>query len=159
MLEAEKSGINTHYVGLEAYPIDINTAAALNYPALFHAPEGERRFLELHRCAWAKPHIQSPYFTFEKRQTDIRHFSEEAAFDLIYFDAFDPQIQAELWSGDVFKNMYRALKPEGVLVTYCAQGAFRRTLKQVGFTIERLQGAAGKFEMTRATKRDNAGNQ
>ncbi len=94
----------------------------------------------------------SEQFQFRKEQVSIETFEATAAFDVVYFDAFAPQAQPELWTADVFARMYAALRPEGVLVTYCAQGAFKRTLKQVGFQVERLQGPPGKREMTRATK-------
>jgi len=75
-----------------------------------------------------------------------------ACYDLIYFDAFGPRVQPDLWTVDIFSKMYAALKPNGVLTTYCAQGAARRAMQASGFTVERLPGPPGKREMLRASK-------
>lgn len=149
-LEAERRNLNVRYLGLEAYPVSEEEAHALNYPLGLGCPERSADFLALHQCEWAVPHPLSEHFVFEKRKHRIEEFEQPDTFDLIYFDAFAPQAQPELWTEEVFANMYRALKTEGVLVTYCAQGHFKRTLKKVGFAVERLQGPPGKREMTRA---------
>lgn len=151
-LEAEKRNLKISYLGLETFPISENEAASLDYPAALGCPERAEDFLGLHRCNWNMPKDVSEHFIFEKRQNRIEEFAQPETFDVIYFDAFAPQAQPELWTDEVFHNMYISLKPEGVLVTYCAQGAFKRTLKRAGFTVERLQGPPGKREMTRASK-------
>jgi tRNA U34 5-methylaminomethyl-2-thiouridine-forming methyltransferase MnmC len=76
-----------------------------------------------------------------------RHF-----FNLVYFDAFSPESQPELWSPFIFEKIFSAMEPGGHLVTYCAKGEVKRTLKKIGFAIESLPGPPGKREMTRATK-------
>ena len=73
-------------------------------------------------------------------------------FDVIYFDAFSPTSQPELWTNSIFQLMYNALKNDGILVTYCAKGIVKRTIKSVGFSLETLQGPKGKREMIRARK-------
>lgn len=151
-LEAEKTNLKINYAGLETSPLSENEAEALDYPAALGCPERAADFLALHRCDWDIPKDLSEHFIFEKRQKPIEEFVQPETFDVIYFDAFAPQAQPELWTEEVFHNMYESLKPQGVLVTYCAQGHFKRTLKKVGFTVERLQGPPGKREMTRATK-------
>jgi tRNA U34 5-methylaminomethyl-2-thiouridine-forming methyltransferase MnmC len=93
-------------------------------------------------------------FNFELSTQDLRDFNVKTPkFDLIYFDAFAPSAQPELWSEQVFKNMYNALLPGGALVTYCAKGVVKRTMKAVGFQVEALPGPPRKREMTRAWKR------
>ena len=93
-------------------------------------------------------------FDFTLLVEDLRDFhSEENTYDLIYFDAFAPSAQPELWSEEVFENMYRILKPGGVLTTYCAKGSVKRAMKAAGFEIEALPGPPRKREMTRAWKR------
>ena len=72
--------------------------------------------------------------------------------DLIYFDAFGPRVQPNLWDEKMMRKMFAILRPTGVLVTYCAQGQFKRNLKSAGFEIESLEGPPGKREMTRAIK-------
>ncbi len=151
-LEAERRNLHIHYVGLETRPVTAAEFTTLNYPELLQVPDRLADFYALHQCEWGQPQQLSEHFTFEKHLIPIQEFSQEAAFDVVYFDAFAPQVQPELWTQDVFARMYRALRPEGALVTYCAQGAFKRTLKSVGFTVERLQGPPGKREMTRALR-------
>lgn len=151
-LEAERRNLKINYLGLETFPISVPEAASLDYPSALGCPDREAGFIALHECDWGIEHTLSEHFLFEKRQTRIEAFSQPAAFDLIYFDAFAPQAQPELWTEEVFARMYESLRPEGVLVTYCAQGHFKRTLKKTGFTVERLQGPPGKREMTRASR-------
>ncbi len=151
-LEAERRNLQIRYVGLETMPVGPEEAQALNYTDLLGVPDRAADFQTLHTCTWGEDHALSEHFHFRKEQTPIETFEAQEAFDVVYFDAFAPQAQPELWTVEVFGRMYRALRPEGVLVTYCAQGEFKRTLKQAGFQVERLQGPPGKREMTRATK-------
>ena len=151
-LEAERRNLAVDYTALEMFPVTAEEAEALNYPQGLGVPERAGDYLKLHECAWAQRFPFSDNFTFEKLRQPIEAFCREETFDLIYFDAFAPQAQPELWTEAVFANMFRSLKPEGILVTYCAQGHFKRTLKKTGFMVERLQGPPGKREMTRALK-------
>lgn len=154
-LEAEKGGLQITYLALEKFPLDPEEAAGLNYPDALDCPGRRPDFLKLHEQDWDGETVLSPCFSFEKRRTDIGHFNSGPRFDLIYFDAFDPQVQAELWTAAVMKNMYESLRPSGVLLTYCAQGSFRRNLKNAGFQVEKLPGTLGKWENTRAFKTPN----
>jgi tRNA U34 5-methylaminomethyl-2-thiouridine-forming methyltransferase MnmC len=153
LLEAEKRHLQVTYCGLELYPIAPETAAELNYAAALQLPERHADFLQLHTCPWDEPIALSPHFRFEKRQLALESVKFEACFDLIYFDAFAPQTQPELWGEDVLRRMYQALRPGGILVTYCTQGDFRRTLKNLGFAVKRLNGYGEKWHMTRGVKR------
>ncbi|HCY25287.1 MAG TPA: SAM-dependent methyltransferase, partial [Cryomorphaceae bacterium] len=95
-----------------------------------------------------------PGFHFELMTTDLRRFeSEEFSFDLIYFDAFAPSAQPELWTDEIFEKMFKILAVDGCLVTYCAKGVVKRSMKAAGFEVERLPGPPRKREMTRAWKR------
>lgn len=151
-IEAERRNLRIRYVGLETNPVSQEDAASLNYADLLGVPDRNADFQALHQCSWNENHAFSEHFHFRKEQTPIEAYEAEETFDVIYFDAFAPQAQPELWTPEVFGRMYRAMRPEGVLVTYCAQGEFKRSLKQAGFQVERLQGPPGKREMTRATK-------
>lgn len=151
-IEAEKRGLTVHYTALEQYPIQPDQVTALNYPDLLGSDTLSSIFQTMHLEGWEEDQLFSPSFRLRKLQTGIETFRAEEQFDLIYFDAFAPQAQPELWQSSVFSNLFDALRPEGVLVTYCAQGEFKRTLKQVGFKVERLKGPPGKREMTRAWK-------
>lgn len=153
-LEAQKQGWQIQYTGLEAYPIDATTAQQLNYPTLLEASEEDAAlFLELHQEAAAQTRVVlSPSFSFSKVVQPFEALDAVEEYDIIYYDAFAPSIQPHLWEEEQLKKVYQALKVGGVLTTYCAQGAFKRTLKAIGFTLEALPGPAGKREMTRATK-------
>jgi tRNA U34 5-methylaminomethyl-2-thiouridine-forming methyltransferase MnmC len=150
MLEAEKRSLAVSYTALEMYPVQQEEIQALHYPALLEAAEED--FQNIHRCDWEKVNVLSETFTLLKHHRSVECYCSPASFDVIYFDAFAPQTQPELWTEDVFQNMYDSLKPGGVLVTYCAQSEFKRRLKRVGFMVERLKGPLGKLEMTRARK-------
>jgi tRNA U34 5-methylaminomethyl-2-thiouridine-forming methyltransferase MnmC len=151
-LEAERRNLHVRYTGIEAYPLTVKEASAFNFAAQLKAPERHADFLRLHRIAWEREHELSEHFTFTKHQTRLEDFIPETTFDVIYFDAFAPQAQPELWTEDIFARLYQALNPDGVLVTYCAKGDVKRTLKKVGFEVERLQGPPGKREMTRGVR-------
>ena len=150
--EAERRNLAVHYTGLEIFPVAAEAAAALQYAEALQAPGRAEDFFALHQCEWEVRHLFSEHFSFEKKATNIKHFELSEGFDLIYFDAFAPQTQPELWSETVFAQCYRSLKSDGILVTYCAKGDVKRTLKQVGFVVETLQGPPGKREMVRAIK-------
>ncbi len=151
-LEAQKNGWSIQYTGMEAYPIEEAVAQQLHYPALLEALEEDAAvFLQLHHPE-APMRAITPLFSFTKAVKPFEGIKEQALYDIVYYDAFAPSIQPHLWQEEQLRRIYAALKPGGVLTTYCAQGAFKRTLKAIGFTIEGLPGPAGKREMTRATK-------
>ncbi|WP_425421538.1 tRNA (5-methylaminomethyl-2-thiouridine)(34)-methyltransferase MnmD [Phaeodactylibacter xiamenensis] len=150
-LEAEKVQKHIRYVALEAFPLSTAQADTLNYAG--HLGEAAATILhQIHHSQWGQPVDISPWFTFEKRRIAFENFEEAAAFDVVYFDAFAPNAQPELWEAEVLGRMYRALREDGVFVTYCAKGAVKRCLKSLGFTIEALPGPPGKREMTRGLK-------
>jgi tRNA U34 5-methylaminomethyl-2-thiouridine-forming methyltransferase MnmC len=152
LLEAERHSAHIHYEAIEAFPLTLEQAHQLNYPAVLGLPDDDDRFLQLHLADWGQRQPIGPHFSLRKRHERFEAVEDDAAFDLIYFDAFAPSAQPELWEADVLARMYRALKPGGLLVTYCAKGVVKRQLKQLGFTIEALPGPPGKREMTRAFK-------
>ena len=116
-------------------------------------PERAVDFYALHRAAWEEDIPLTPYFTLHKVQTDFTTYDFPDAYDVIYFDAFAPEKQPEMWTQELFARLYHSLRPGGILTTYCAKGAVRRTLQAVGFTVERLPGPPeGKREILRASK-------
>ena len=145
--------LEVNYVGVEAYPISIEEFQKLNYVSELKALEFQSVFDEMHRISWEKEHSISKDFQLLKRKQFFQDIQDTAAFDLIYFDAFGAQNQPELWTEAIFLKMYKAMKKEGVLVTYSAKGSVRRAMQAVGFMVERLPGPPGKREMLRATKR------
>jgi tRNA U34 5-methylaminomethyl-2-thiouridine-forming methyltransferase MnmC len=151
-LEAVKRNLKIHYTAIELYPVDAETVAKLNYSAYLGEQSDQKTFEKMHSVSWNEPHRISPQFTLEKRLTSIAAVTDKNTFDIIYFDAFAPDAQPELWATPVLQNMYDSLKKDGILVTYCAKGQVRRDMKSVGFFIEKIPGPPGKREMTRATK-------
>lgn len=152
LLEAEKHQIDIDYTAVEAFPISMAEAAQLNYPQQFHLDGLADKFEAIHQSDWGLTSTISPYFKLRKLNTRFEDLDFDEAFDVIYFDAFAPNAQPELWEESVMGIMYKALKPEGVLTTYCAKGVVKRTLRSLGFTIQALPGPPGKREMTRAVK-------
>lgn len=152
LLEAEKKGLQVDYTGVEAFPVDWETAQKLNYAELTGHPEKEKDFHQLHGDNWGETIKYSDTFTATKMKKKFQDLNFDAQFDIIYFDAFAPGSQPELWEQPVMQIMHDALVKGGVLVTYCAKGDVKRTLKAIGFEVEKLLGPPGKREMTRAIK-------
>lgn len=152
LLEAERRHLTIHYTGVENYPLSLEEASTLNYPEILEAPSHRSVFEEMHRIPWGEPKTLSSSFHFTKLKQKFEDLSLKDTFDVIYFDAFAPSAQPELWETEVLGIMYDALKADGILVTYCAKGSVKRALKSLGFTIEALKGPPGKREMTRAKK-------
>jgi tRNA U34 5-methylaminomethyl-2-thiouridine-forming methyltransferase MnmC len=150
-LEAQKLKIQINYVGVEAYPISSDELSALNYAELISEKDSQI-FVKLHETQWEVPNQITSKFTITKRKQLFKDIKDIKQYNLIYFDAFGARVQPELWTETIFKIMYKALKPNGVLVTYSAKGSVRRAMQSVGFTVERLEGPPGKREMLRGMK-------
>ncbi|MGB0177214.1 MAG: tRNA (5-methylaminomethyl-2-thiouridine)(34)-methyltransferase MnmD [Owenweeksia sp.] len=154
--EATERKLQIEYTALEKYPVLAEEAEELNYTDLM--PKGPKeQFRTIHQCPWEEKitlETEAPAsFSLLKRQIDIRLFEATEAYDLIYFDAFAPSAQPDLWTTCVFQRMYAALKPDGLLVTYCVKGDVRRAMKSAGFAVEKIPGPPGKREMARAWKK------
>lgn len=152
LLEAERNQRKIHYTTLEKYPLNAEVLQQLNYPEII-APETAELYYKMHHVTWNVPVAITPYFTLQKIETDYTTFSFQQKYDIIYFDAFAPEKQPEMWSQQLFDNLYQTLNPGGVLTTYCAKGVVRRMLQSAGFTVERLPGPpGGKREILRGNK-------
>ena len=151
-LEANRTQCTIHYETIEAYPISEAQALQLNYPEQLGMPESKTALMAMHRASFGVPLEISPYFCFTKRLDRFEALAYTPQFDVVFFDAFAPETQPELWSEDVLGRVFDALLPGGILVTYCAKGVVKRTLKTLGFVIESIPGPPGKREMTRAVK-------
>jgi tRNA U34 5-methylaminomethyl-2-thiouridine-forming methyltransferase MnmC len=151
-LEAKKHDQTIDYVGVEAYPISSEEVLLMNYVAELKAENESAVFDKMHQCEWEEKIAISNDFSLTKRKQFFNEISDENKFNLIYFDAFGYRVQPELWSTEIFEKMYKSLKSKGVLVTYAARGVVKRSMQEVGFTVEKLEGPPGKREMFRATK-------
>ncbi|MCX2764550.1 tRNA (5-methylaminomethyl-2-thiouridine)(34)-methyltransferase MnmD [Aquimarina muelleri] len=153
-LEAEQNNLSVDYVGVEAYPVSIEEAMLMKYPEALLVKNRESDFERMHQSMWEQPAKINSNFNLTKRKQFFVDIIDQNQYDLIYFDAFGARVQPELWTSEIFKKMYDALRIKGVLVTYAAKGSVRRAMLEVGFKVERLPGPPGKREMLRATKND-----
>lgn len=160
-LEAQKNGFRIKYTGVEAFPLESREVQSLNYPSILDRfyydnasdkPSTENIFTALHNASWEQAVLIAENFQLTKIKKTFAEIEDCSVFNLIYFDAFGIRVQPELWTEEIFKGMYQALKPKGILVTYAANGQARRAMQAVGFSVERLKGPPGKREMLRATK-------
>jgi tRNA U34 5-methylaminomethyl-2-thiouridine-forming methyltransferase MnmC len=137
-----------HYVSLEPFPIErdkLDTWIASRV-------DDVDLIRQIHDSPWGLDTELSKAFLFRKEQLGIMDFHSEEKFNVIYFDAFGPQVEPELWTLEVMQRCYELLEPGGIWVSYCAKGQVRRNLQEVGFKVERLPGPPGKREMLRAIK-------
>jgi tRNA U34 5-methylaminomethyl-2-thiouridine-forming methyltransferase MnmC len=149
-IEAGKSGRKVRYTSVELYPLVLEQALMLNYGKMIGE---ETLFVGLHQAAWNESVVLNEWFSLKKIETDFAFMPmAENEYDLIYFDAFAPNKQADLWQQNIFDRLFRSLRPDGIFVTYCAKGVVRRMLQASGFVVERLPGPPGKHEMLRGRR-------
>jgi tRNA U34 5-methylaminomethyl-2-thiouridine-forming methyltransferase MnmC len=142
-----------HYTALETDPLGAEMIQQLNYPKVVTMADGELYFQKLHAAPWDQEENISENFKLLKRRIKLEDVIVEASqFDLVYFDAFAPSRQPELWTISILAKVERAMRSGAVFVTYCAKGQFKRDLKSLGFLVESLPGPPGKLEMVRAMK-------
>jgi tRNA U34 5-methylaminomethyl-2-thiouridine-forming methyltransferase MnmC len=151
LLEGERSGKRIQYTSLELYPVEVNKALQLNYPEEL-APDKRQIFEQLHMSAWNEEIKVTPFFTLKKMETDFTSAILSEKFDVVYFDAFSPEKQPEMWSEALFSTIYTHCNPGAILTTYCAKGIVRRAMQRAGFTVERLEGPPGKREILRGLR-------
>lgn len=148
-IEAEKHHRKIGYTAVELFPVSIGETRTLNYPQqLGH----EELFKKIQECDWNEEILISEFFTLRKENTSLLSYTTAQQYNLIYYDAFAPNAQAELWTKEVFEKLFSMLVEKGILVTYCSKGDVRRAMIAAGFKIEKLKGAPGKREMSRAIK-------
>ena len=151
-LESSKLNQSINYVGVEAYPVNATEVLAMNYVDELNAKSQKEVFEKMHESKWNEKIELTAEFELIKRKQFFDEIDDIEQFDLIYFDAFGYRVQPELWSTAIFQKMYTALRPGGKLVTYAARGVVKRSMIEVGFTVEKLTGPPGKREMFRASK-------
>jgi tRNA U34 5-methylaminomethyl-2-thiouridine-forming methyltransferase MnmC len=152
-IEAEQKCLEIDYSAIELFPLKESVFSQLNYTEYIQYQDIKGIFLKLHQSAWEKRNLLSDHFSLVKMKTSIENYLPgNQYFDLIYFDAFGPDVQPEMWTSQVFKKMASGLKKDGILVTYSTKGTVKRNLKEAGFSIEKLPGPPGKREILRAMK-------
>lgn len=138
-----------HYISIEKYPVEAQLLSTLAYDTVV-----DKTLLNaIHAAVWNTPTAITPHFTIEKLQADYLTDTLPNHIDIVYFDAFAPEKQPEMWSEEAFSRLYNTLNPGAILTTYCAKGEIRRRLSALGLIVERLAGPiGGKREILRATK-------
>lgn len=146
---AEKNQIPVLYEGIEAYPIELERVTQLNYPKILNINSSE--FYEMHRGGHNKKLGACFDFSLRIEKFEKATFTSQK-YDVIFFDAFSPESQPEMWNPEGFEKLFSALKDGGILTTYSCKGSVKRMLKSVGFQIEKIPGPPGKREFLRARK-------
>ncbi len=150
---AEKAQQEILYTSIEKFPITMAESESLNFDEWLDAKNSKEILRNIHACEWNKPQKISPFFDLNKCETDLRKFETQQKFDIVYYDAFAPSAQPELWTEEIFSKLHSMMNDGGVLVTYCVKGDVRRAMKAAGFAVEKIPGPAGKREMARAFKK------
>lgn len=150
--EAVRRKVKVNYVTIEKFPVSVAQAIKLNYPEMLGIENAGVFFQNIHGCDWNTKHKFNDCFVFEKDMVDFLNYQPAEMFDLVYFDAFSPEKQPEMWEEKQLLKVYNACNSGAVLTTYCAKGEVRRRLQSVGFVVERIPGPPGKREMLRAVK-------
>lgn len=151
LIRSHELQIPVCYHTIEKYPLTSEETSILNYTE--HIDFFQKQlFHQLHSCSWESEQQITPFFRICKHREDFRNISFPEQFDIVYFDAFNPDVQPHLWTTQVFERFHEALHPDGLLVTYCVKGIVKQALRTVGFTLKRLPGPPGKREMLRAKK-------
>ncbi len=146
----KKEGWSIRYYGIEKYPLEKAEWEVLDY----RLPEDDlpKTFEQIHTAEWEMPAELIPGFVFFKSHVDLNDFIPPSNQDIIYFDAFAPDVQPDLWSVKNFSKLYTCLRPGGILVTYSVKAMVKQNLKEAGFMISRLPGPRGKRHILRAVK-------
>jgi tRNA U34 5-methylaminomethyl-2-thiouridine-forming methyltransferase MnmC len=152
-LKAQEQKRPTTYYTIEKYPLDKETIDQLNYGKII-SKEAEILFKKIHDCNWNETVDVSKYFKLIKLNGDLLNtdLNNLESCDIIYFDAFGPDKQPEMWSPEILQRIYKLTAPDGIFVTYSAKGAIRRQLASCGYEMKRLPGPPGKFHMLHGTK-------
>ena len=140
-----------NYTSVERYPLPLNIVEKLTYPEQVEL-DREKYFNALHSAPWNSKVELDPCFTLQKVEVDLDEYSPSAEIDVVFFDAFAPDLQPQLWSLQVFERIYKTMNAGGVLVTYSSKGFVKNNLRESGFDVKRLPGPKGKRHMILAQK-------
>ncbi|VBB46080.1 conserved hypothetical protein [uncultured Paludibacter sp.] len=149
LLEAEKQHKTIKYTSIELFPLELKKSLSLNYPQLIDSSK-QNEFERLHTSEWNTWTEITSYFLLKKINEDFTKLILQEKFDVIYFDAFSPEKQPEMWTEEMFKKLYLSAEKNAVLTTYCCKGAVKRAMKAAGFNTEKIPGPIGKREILRA---------
>jgi tRNA U34 5-methylaminomethyl-2-thiouridine-forming methyltransferase MnmC len=156
LIEAETNKFSIHYTTIELFPLQSTETGSLNYCKQLHRPDIQLLFEQLHSSDWEKDVLITNHFSLHKSAIsllNINHHGSIRPYDLVFYDAFAPSAQPELWTTVIFEKLYALLIPGGKLLTYCSKSDVRRSLSAAGFVVEKIPGPPGKREMVRAEKK------
>jgi tRNA U34 5-methylaminomethyl-2-thiouridine-forming methyltransferase MnmC len=145
---AERNQQKVAYFGLEAFPVENEMNFEMKYDSLITDYQSKDLFTKIIIAPWEAKTEISDFFQLCKCQSKIQSLLIEQKFDIIYFDAFGPRAQEEMWDFEILQKTTSMLNPDGLFVTYCAKGQLKRDLKTLGLKVETLPGPPGKREMT-----------
>ncbi len=149
--ESLARNLTIEYTAIELYPVDLRDIQQLNYFEFLNI-ESKKAFTYLHQYNWNKNMKLSNHFSIHKIDADFNTYIFKDQYDLIYFDAFAPEVQPEMWSKENFEKLYHTLNKDGILTTYSSKGLVKNNLREAGFLVKRLPGPKGKRHILRATK-------
>lgn len=152
VLEASAKGNSINYSTVEKYPLESEIVNSLNYGAIL-GNDSSTILTSLHAAPWNKKVRITDNFTIEKLKEDLTYMNIGGMYDLIYFDAFGPDKQPEMWTSEVFSKISAVTRPGGIFVTYSAKGEVKRNLRACGFEVTLLPGPPGKRQIIRAVKK------
>jgi tRNA U34 5-methylaminomethyl-2-thiouridine-forming methyltransferase MnmC len=152
MIDAERAKRVVEYVAIEAEPLPATEVVALNYPASLGRSELQDAFTQMHGLAAGESAALSPFFSITKQHQRLQDHEPFRQVHLVYYDAFAPSYQPELWTKGIFEKIYSILLPGGILTTYCSKGDVRRNMQAAGFIVTKMPGPRGKREMLRAQR-------
>ncbi len=137
------------YKAVDLYPLGGDIFNQLNYPEILDGTELYRAIMQ---SGWEQLASIDAFFKIQKIRMGLEQCTFAEPQHIIYFDAFAPEDQEEMWSGSICKKMFDALELNGILVTYCSKSIVRKALQAAGFKVEKIPGPPGKREMVRAIK-------
>jgi tRNA U34 5-methylaminomethyl-2-thiouridine-forming methyltransferase MnmC len=153
-MATETREIHCLYHSMETTPLSVELITQLNYTATAN-DENKSLYLKLHEAEWNQTEIITSSFSLTKYHCSLQNYKPQQQFDIIYFDAFAPEKQPELWTRELFQKLYDCLKPNGTIVTYSSKGDVKRLWREIGFVVERLPGPPMKRHMLRGKKYEN----
>lgn len=147
----DRLDLEVTYTGIDKFPVSYEEQSQLNYERYADSLNSSS-FSAMCKQAWNTKAMYSGRFSLEKKQIDLSVYNDQEPIDLIYFDAFGPRVQPELWTEESLNVLVSKMNTNAVFVTYCAKGVVRRSLQNLGLRVERLPGPPGKREMLRGIK-------
>lgn len=143
---------NIDYTAIEPFPLENEETRTLNYAGQLDNVTLQTDFEKIHAAGWDELVLINDHFSLRKIKDSLEAVRFDSSFDLIYYDAFAPTAQPELWTEEIFSKLFKATNEGGVLVTYCSKSVVQRAMRAAGWQVEKIPGPHGKREMVRATR-------